>query len=143
MSQPTQTAAFAVRGLEAKRALHKAQRDHAAFHQSRLAALEGVGIRGMTVLSLMISVAALLSVAMPLSTNGKYGIVLASVVGAFAVILPMVSAARSRARRVNDDYLRESRELFPNAEPLELVCWLLDQPRRAARSRGARDMALD
>jgi L-asparagine transporter-like permease len=143
MSQPIQATSFAMRGLEAKRALHKAQRDHAAFHQSRLAALEGVGIRGTTVLSLMISVAALLSVALPLSPNGKYGIVLASVVGAFAVIVPMISAARSRARRVNDEYLRESRELFPNAQPLELVCWLLDRSRRAARSRGTRDLALD
>ena len=119
--------------------MHQAQRDHAAFHQGRLAALEGVGIRGIAVLSLMISVAALLCAAAPLSSDGKYLIVLASVVGAFAVILPMVGSARARARQVNDEYLRDSRELFASTPPFELVCWLLDRPDRASRRRRTRN----
>ena len=136
MTPPNRPCSFVGRELEAKRIIRKAQLEFVVLHQGRLTALDGVGARGLSILTLMISVAALLCATMPLSGDGKYLIVLMSLVGAFAIILPMVTAARAKAGQVRTEYLRDSRELFGDPPPFELVSWLLDSRlgKRSARS---------
>ena len=127
MSQPYQTGSFVGRDLAARRTLWRGQQELAGFHQGRLSALESVGARALTILSLMFSVVALLCAGIPLSFNEKYLIILMGVVGAFAIVLPMITTARAQARQVQQEYIRDCRDLFSSEPRFDLMCWLLDR----------------
>jgi hypothetical protein len=75
----------------------------------------------------------------PLTADEKFLCVLISVSGGFGVILPIIGTARSKAGRINEEYLRDSLELFGEPSPIGLVSWLLDpQPTSKRRRRTTR-----
>jgi len=118
------------RDLRSKRALHKDQRELAAFHQGRLSTLDSVRTLGLGMLSLMISAAAVLVAVERLSTDQAFLIVAAAVFGAVVMIGLTVERARVVAWRISDDYQTDHRELFGDAPRYELVSWLLYLPRK-------------
>jgi len=97
--------------------------------------LDSVGTRAFSVLTLIISVAALLCAVISLTADEKFLCVLISVSGGFGVILPIIAGARSKAARIDEEYRRDSVELFAEPDPIALVSWLLDPQRRASDGR--------
>ncbi len=120
-----------VKERRAKRALHKAQRELAAYHQNRLSVLETVRAQGLTAFAIIISVVAVLLPASRLSADEAQFVVFAASVGAFGIVALIISSAQNRAREIRGDYLRDHVELFGDIPAPELVSWLLERPRKS------------
>ena len=123
------------KAIRARRALHKERRELAAFYQGQLSMLETVRAQGLSVLSLMIAVSAVLLSASRLPPAQAQFVVFVAALSAVGMVVLFIRSAERRALEIEQNYLQAHSELFGRVPAIELVSWLLSRRRRFAKRR--------